>query len=104
MGKGVPLRAAPAAKAAPRIAAPPKPAAAFKRAAQPGLKPAFQRAGAAPARVKAPPKAAPAFNKGAAQSPAIQAKRNFAKAAANPGAGQMKAKMQQVQKIKRQTK
>jgi hypothetical protein len=67
------------------------------------LKPAFNRAGA-PRPVKAPPKAAPAFNKGAAQSPAIQAKRNFAKAAANPGAGQMKAKVQQVQKIKTQTK
>ena len=109
MGKGVPLRAAPAAKPAARMAAPPKPAVAFKRAAQPGLKPAFQRAAKPPVPTKGPPKASPAFNKAApvkqqaaAQAPAIRAKRDFAKAAANPGAAQIKAKTQQ--KIQTRTK
>jgi hypothetical protein len=83
----------PAAKT--RIAAPPpKPAAAFNRAAKPGLKPAFRQAAKPPAPVKTPPKV----------SPAIQAKQNFAKAAARPGAAPMNAKVQQIQKAQTRTK
>src|ERR1022692_803115 len=56
-GGGVPMVGPPAAKIRARIAPPPpKPTAAFNRAAQPGLKPAFRQAAKPPTPVKTPAK------------------------------------------------